>query len=79
MDGLSTVKMLKTYWEINPLFGKHPSKDRVFLEGSALIAAEIAAAFAVSHFNFKAGEIFGLFLLIQSGIHIYFAVHNYSL
>jgi hypothetical protein len=46
-DGASTVFFLsqnRYMAEQNPLFGKHPSPERIFAEGGAIVACELAFA-----------------------------------
>lgn len=81
LDGVSTVHFLKNpnYDEQNPLFGKRPSTLRVYLEGSAVIAAEIGIALLVSKgaLIFEAISVVGFGF--QSGIHIRNAIRNFRL
>jgi hypothetical protein len=79
-DGLSTVHFLKKGLdEQNPLFGKYPSKLRLFGEGAAIIAAEIAAVAFLQHISLIGG-LFGLLVLLgQSALHVERAHHNFGL
>ncbi len=77
-DGFSTVHFLKNteYMEMNPLLGSHPSTLRVFGEGMGITAAEIAAAFLLAHLRSSLGCLIMVGGLIQSGLHIHYAVKN---
>jgi hypothetical protein len=78
-DGITTVKMLNAYsgyFETNPLFGKHPSTKRIFLEGIGLVAGEIALAFTANHWSSDIGLIFAAAFLAQGSIHIFDGRHN---
>ena len=80
VDGISTVRFLKKGdVETNPLLGKNPSTVRVFLEGGAIIAAEIGLAFAANYFLTAAGYVVSAGLLVQSVFHVVYAVKNFRL
>jgi hypothetical protein len=79
-DGITTVKMLKAgYYETDPLFGKHPSTVRIFLEGIILVAAEIGLAFLANHWSTAVGLICAAAFLAQGSIHIFDGRHNLDL
>jgi len=73
LDGWSTHLFLtlgNTY-EANPLFSRHPSEWRLWIEGSAIIAVEILFAWRVSR---RRPQLMGWFivaLLVQIAVHLY--------
>lgn len=80
VDGLSTVHFLrKGLDEQNPLFGKYPSKFRLFGEGAAIISVEIAAVALVGHYAHTVGMIGSAALLIQATMHAERAHYNFGL
>jgi len=80
VDGLSTVHFLrKGKIELNPLLGKRPSTLRVFLEGGAIIAAEIGVMFYLSHLSHTAGYVIACALVAQSVSHVVLSIHNFKL
>jgi hypothetical protein len=77
-DGISTVFALgRGGEEQNPLFGKHPSGLRVFVQGTLLIAAEIGLSWLLYSYRPVVGDIAGACMLIQSGFHIFFGCRNF--
>lgn len=80
IDGLSTIYALgKGGEELNPLFGKHPSGLRVFLQGTAIIATEIVLSWLLYSYRAVLGDIAGIGLLAQSGLHFYLGHRNYQI
>ena len=78
-DGISTIYALgKGAEEQNPLFGKHPSGLRVFVQGTIIIAAEIGLSWLLYSYRPVAGDIAGVGMLIQSGFHIFLGVRNFQ-
>ena len=79
IDGLSTIYALgKGGEERNPLFGKHPSGLRVFLQGTAIIGAEIGVSWLLHSYKPVAGTIAGAFMLLQSVVHFVLGYKNYQ-
>lgn len=79
LDGISTIYALgKGYEEKNPLFGKHPSGLRVFLQGTAIIAAEIGLSWLLHSYRPLLGDIAGAGMLLQSGFHFFFGFRNFQ-
>ena len=77
-DGISTIYALgKGAEEQNPLFGKHPSGLRVFVQGTLIIAAEIALSWLLFSYRPVAGNVAGVGMLVQSGFHIFFGIRNF--
>jgi hypothetical protein len=81
IDGISTVRFLRSpdYEETNPLFGKRPSAARVYGEGAAIIAIELAVAFSMNHVSENFGYLLGGGLLYQAYTHIRDARRNFKL
>jgi hypothetical protein len=78
-DGISTVYALgKGGEERNPLFGKHPSGLRVFVQGTLIIAAEVGLSWLLYLWNSVAGDIAGGTMLLQFGFHIVFGIKNFQ-
>lgn len=78
-DGISTIYALgKGGEERNPLFGKHPSGLRVFIQGTLIIGTEIGLAFLLYSWNSVAGYIAAAVMLIQFGFHIFFGIKNFQ-
>src|SRR5260370_26620621 len=76
-DGISTIYALgKGGEERNPLFGKHPSGLRVFVQGTIIIAAEIGLSWLVYSYRPGPRDIAGAVILVQSGFHIVFWASN---
>lgn len=79
-DGLGTVHFLKKGLdEQNPLFGKYPSMFRLFGEGTALIALEIAAVALMAHASHTVGLFGQIGLLCQAAVHLDRAIYNFKL
>jgi hypothetical protein len=79
LDGISTVYALgKGREERNPLFGKHPSGLRIFVQGTLIIAAEIGLSWLLYSYSSALGYIAGALLLIQSGFHFFFSYKNFQ-
>ena len=78
-DGISTVYALgKGGEERNPLFGKHPSGLRVFVQGTLIIAGEIGLSWLLYALAPVAGYVAGACLLIQVVVHIIFGIKNFQ-
>src|SRR5882762_8813540 len=78
-DGISTIYALgKGGEERNPLFEKHPSGLRVFVQGTIIIAAEICLSWLLYSYRPVAGDIAGAVILIQSGFHMFFGARNFQ-
>lgn len=75
LDGWSTIQFLHRTFnkEGNPLFGPHPSDLRVWVEGTAIIAAEAGLAWWVSQKRKWAAWAFIAILLFQAA----YQLHNY--
>jgi hypothetical protein len=85
-DGASTVRFLKnpTLVEIDNLmvwiFGTNrPSAATVYSRGGAVIAAEIALAFGLTHLFHPLGYALSVGILVQSVLHIQAAILNLKL
>jgi hypothetical protein len=78
LDGWSTIQFLHHSYmpEADPLFGKHPSDLRVWAEGSALIATEMALAWLASTKRRWLGWVFVAGFLFQAAIHLMLYFHN---
>lgn len=71
LDGYSTDRFLRAknakYYETNPIFGPRPSLFRLAVEGSLIIAAEIALTLLVKG---DMQQILASVLLLQAGFHM---------
>src|SRR5262249_27581222 len=65
--------------ELNPLFGKHPSGLRVFLQGTAIIGTEIGVSWLLHSYKPIAGTIAGAVMLLQSVIHFVLGYKNFHI
>jgi hypothetical protein len=80
IDGLSTIYALaKGAEERNPLFGKRPSGLRVFLQGTAIIGAEVGVSWLLHSYKPVAGTVAGALMLLQSLIHFVLGYKNYQI
>ena len=80
-DGLSTAYFLRNPMttEQNFLFGLHPSKRRVFVEGALIIGAEITLSLVAAHWKHFLGDAFAFGFAAQSAIHVRNGIRNYRL
>ena len=78
LDGWSTYQFLHrtANSEGDPLFGAHPSDLRLWLEGSAIIAAEMALAWWASSKREWLGWGFAAAFLAQATVHVLFYLDN---
>ena len=78
-DGISTVHALNNGGEEqNPIFGKHPSTPRIFIQGGLIIGGEIGVSWLLYTINPVAGVIAGVVISIQFVIHIVFGIKNFQ-
>ena len=80
LDGWSTHLFLTlgNIYEANPLFGRYPSEWRLWIEGSAIIAAEILFAWEISRRKPQLTGWFIIALLVQIAIHLHCYCTNYA-
>ncbi len=77
-DGISTIYALgKGGEERNPLFGKHPSGLRVFIQGTLIIGAEIGISWLLYSYKPVAGAIAGALISLQAIVHVVLAYKNF--
>ena len=78
-DGISTVYALgKGAEEQNPIFGKHPSTPRIFIQGSLIVGGEIGVSWLLYMVSPVAGVIAGVVISIQFVVHIVLGIKNFQ-